>query len=656
MRRLTAAQLRASIADVLGADIVVAGRVEPDNRRSGLLAVGASFVSVTPAGFEQYDAIARSVAEQALDAARRHRLVPCEPRAQTAPDDACAESFIRAVGRRLLRRAPSEAEVAARLAVARAATNALGDFHAGLETALASFLLSPEFLFRVEAAEVDPDRPRRQRLDDASMAARLSYLLWNTTPDDELLEAAERGELVSDEGLARQVERMLASPRLEDAVRAFFSDLYDFEQIEQGLVRKDPMLFPAFSQRLIDDAREQTLRIAAQHLLDENADYRDLFTTRRSFMTRTLGLVYRVPVPAATGWQPFEFPAGGERAGLLTNPSLLALYSHPGRSSATLRGKFVREVLLCQDVPPPPGDIDFSMFADGGGDRRTARERLAAHVASPVCAGCHGLMDPIGLGLEKLDGIGAYRETENGAEIDPSGELNGRPFADAITLGEALARDPLLGPCFVQSLYKYALGRDVGGDDPFFLADLQADAAESGYRLRDALRSLVMSEAFRTTSGPLEAEDAPDTPTPAPPASPSPTPLATGSPAPQASATPRPTATPHQVTLREIQDEFFTPRCATQFCHGRQARSGGLVLESGESFANLVGVRSANPAAQAAGMPRVDPFAPDNSFLIVKLTGPPGGAYGARMPLGGTPLSEEEIDRMRSWIANGANP
>ena len=150
----------------------------------------------------------------------------------------------------------------------RDAAAALGDFYAGLETALTTLLLSPEFLFRVEVAEPDPNAPQRQRLTAASMASRLSYFLWNTTPDEELLAAAERGELVDDAGLARQVDRLLASPRLEAAVRAFFSDWYGFDEIEEGLVRKDPTLFPAFSQALINDAREQTLRVITDHLLD----------------------------------------------------------------------------------------------------------------------------------------------------------------------------------------------------------------------------------------------------------------------------------------------------------------------------------------------------------------------------------------------------
>ncbi|MBM4267446.1 MAG: DUF1588 domain-containing protein [Deltaproteobacteria bacterium] len=512
MRRLTEAQYRASVADVLGEDVEIGGRFEPDSRRDGLLAVGTSFVSVTPAGFEQYDAIARSVAEQALAPERRAALVACPPASVAAADDACASDFVRRYGRRLLRRSLADDEIARGVAVARETATALGDFYAGLEMALATLLLSPEFLFRVENSEPDPDHAGRQRFTSTAMASRLSYLLWNTAPDEDLLAAGERGDLVDDALLAAELDRLLDSPRLEDGVRVFFSDLYGFDQIRQGLVRKDATLFPAYSQALIEDAEEQTLRVVAEHLVTEDEDYRGLFTTRRSFMSRALGVVYRVPVVSGTGFEPYEFPAGSDRAGVLTHLSLLALYSHPGRSSPTLRGKFVREVLLCQDVPPPPGNIDFSMFDDpASGTRRTARDRLQAHNDNPACAGCHGLMDPIGLGLEKMDSMGASRETENGAAIDPSGQLNGVAFEDAIGLGEAMAADELVGPCFVRSFLRFAVGREVADGEGELLDYVNQRLGESGYRMRELIRLIVMSDAFRSTSGPrlaVEGEEA----------------------------------------------------------------------------------------------------------------------------------------------------
>jgi hypothetical protein len=503
MRRLTAPQYRATIADVLGEGAVAPGRFEPDQRVSGLLAVGAADVSVSPSGFEQYDAMAREVARRALDPARRGTVVPCTPRGTV--DDDCASFFLRSTGRRLLRRPVADDEVGAWTAVAREASAELGDFHAGLEIALSALLVSPGFLFRVDDTEVDPVRGG-ERFTSLAMAHRLSYLLWNSTPDEELLAAGERGELVDGAGLSAQVERLLDSPRLETAVRELFADAWGFDAIEQGLVRKDPEIFPAFSQGAILDAEEQTLRVAVEQLLALDGDYRELFTTRRSFMTRPLGILYRVPVRSPDGWEEWLFGDDDRRAGVLTHASLLALESHPGRSSPTLRGRFVREAILCQEVPPPPGNVDFSMFADEANQRRTtARERLEAHVSNPACAGCHALMDPIGLALENFDGIGVERDTENGAPIDASGTLDGDAYADAPGLGAALARHPQLGPCFVETAFRFAVGRNPVAGERDWLEWVQERFAESGFRLRPLLRTIVLGDAFRRASGPREA-------------------------------------------------------------------------------------------------------------------------------------------------------
>jgi hypothetical protein len=511
LRRLTAEQYERSIHDVLGRHITVPSRIDPDDRREGLIAVGASFAGVTPSGFEKYEAAAATIAEQALDAEHRNDLVPCEPASAASADDACATAFIEKVGRRLFRRTLTADEAQSRVVIARESATALGDFYAGLELALTSLLVSPEFLFRVEEAEPVPGNPSRMRLTSVSMASRLSYLLWNTTPDDDLLTAGESGALVDDGGLTAELERLLASPKLETGLRAIFSDLYDFKQFDDGLVRKDAELFPAYTQPMILDAKEQTLRTIVDHLAHDK-DYRGLFTTTESFMTRRLGVVYRLPVATATGWEPYVFPEETGRSGLLAHISLNALHSHPGRSSATLRGKFVREVLLCQDIPTPPANVDFSIVEDTTGELRTARERLEAHVTNEACAGCHVLTDPIGLALETFDAIGMYREEENGVPIDTSGELDGIEYADATGLGVALSEHPALGPCLARTMYRYAVGRNVEDGEEALLAELDRRFADSGYSVTELLREILMSDGFRSTSGPREVEETGDEP------------------------------------------------------------------------------------------------------------------------------------------------
>ena len=509
LRRLTAEQFVRSIHDVLGEHITVPSRVDPDDRRSGLLAVGATFAGVTPSGFEKYEAAANAVAEQALDTEHRADLVQCQPASMTSSDEECAKAFVERVGRRLFRRSLTGEELDARVTLANEAANTLGDFYAGLEIALASILVSPDFLFRVEEAEPDPANPSIMRLTSVSMAARLSYLLWNTGPDEDLIAAGENGDLVDEDRLAEQVERLLSSPKLEAGIRSFFSDLYDFKQFDDGLVRKDNTLFPVYTQTLVEEAKEQTLRTIVAHLLADK-DYRDLFTTTESFLTRRLGVAYRVPVPTADGWDSYVFSAEARRAGLLSHISFNALYSHPGRSSATLRGKFVREALLCQDIPTPPANIDFSIVEDTMGELRTARERLEAHVTNDACSGCHTLTDPIGLALESFDAIGMLRDEENGAPIDTSGELDGTAYEDAVGMGRALRDHPALGPCLVRSLYRYAAGRDTAKGEQALLALLNERFAESAYSVRELIRDVVLSDGFRTTSGPREAEEAGD--------------------------------------------------------------------------------------------------------------------------------------------------
>ncbi len=505
LRRLTAEQYERSIHDVLGSHVTVPSRIDPDDRRDGLLAVGSTFAGVTPSGLEKYEAAAATIAEQALAAEHRDALVQCQPTSLTGADDACARPFLERMGRQLFRRPLTSEELEARVAIANESARGLASFHGGLELALVSLLVSPEFLFRVEEAEDDTSNPSRQRLTSLSMASRLSYLLWNTTPDDDLLAAAERGDLVDDEALAVELERLLASPKLETGLRAIFSDLYDFRQFDDGLVRKDAALFPAYTQPMIEEAKEQTLRTIVAHLA-QDLDYRELFTTQESFLTRRLGVVYQLPVPSPSGWAPYRFPDDSGRAGLLSHISFNALHAHPGRSSATLRGNFVREVLLCQEVPAPPANIDFSIVEDTAGELRTARQRLEAHVSNEACSGCHSLTDPIGLALENFDAIGMYRQEENGAPIDSSGELDGVPYSDAIGLGTALSQHPSLGPCLVRNLYRYAVGRDAERGEEALLEALGDRFAESGYRISELLRDVLLSEGFRTTSGPREAD------------------------------------------------------------------------------------------------------------------------------------------------------
>lgn len=504
IRRLTESQYRNIIADVFGSAIVVGGRFDTPVRTAGLLAVGARNATITPSSLIQFDGMARSIASQVISEPNSRFLVPCQIKNEAEYNEACTAQFIRKFGRLLFRRPLTRDELATRVTIVRETTQALGSFGEGLASGLAGLLVSPQFLFITDVVEADPEQPDIGRLDALSIASRLSFLLWDTAPDDALLAAAENGELQTEIGLERQVERMMNSPRLKTGVRAFFSDMFEFSEF--AFLEKDSVIYPAFGVAAARDAREQTLRTITDHVITQDRDYRELFVTRKTFMTRNLGLVYRLQVTAPQGvWQPYEFPPDDPRIGIQGQLGFLALNSHPGRSSPTLRGKAIRETLLCQTVPAPPPDVDFSDFNDPTTPNKTARQRLAAHATNPACAGCHKITDPIGLAMENFDGAGQFREMEDGVLIDSRGDVDGIAFVDGSGLGPALRDNPATTACLVNRIYGYASGRTLRARDPW-IAYLEDGFAADEFRVKALLKRIATSKTFYAARPPEPVE------------------------------------------------------------------------------------------------------------------------------------------------------
>jgi len=493
-RLMTGQQYSNTIAQIFGEDISnsVAAPLPPLTRTDGLLASGAAFVGVTSDQVQQIQQAAQSVAAKVVDEQHRDFLIPCTPVSSAEADAACAAQFLRETGRLLFRRALDEAQVDELVGIAGAAAGQTEDFYAGLGLALEAMLISPAGLFIVDHSEPDPQRPGQERLDAYSLASRLSFFLWNAAPDDELLRAAESGELHTREGLERSVDRMLRSSRLEDGMTAFFDDMMAFDEFDS--LAKDPVVYPMVTGATLADAREQTLRTVIDHVITREQDYRDLFVTRSTFMSMSLAAIYGTPT--SNGWVPYEFPEDSARSGLLSQVSFLAAHSHAVRSSPTLRGKALRELFLCQKVPAPPPNVDFSALEDAG-DVATARERLEIHNTNPSCAGCHLIIDPIGLALENFDGAGRYRETENGVALDTSGELDGAVYDDFEGLTTAVRNHRKLPYCLVSRLYAYGTGGPVALKyDRDILAWFVERFSGYGYKLPDLLREMVLSRAF----------------------------------------------------------------------------------------------------------------------------------------------------------------
>ena len=492
LRRLTESQYRNSIADIFGADILVQGKFEPDRRVGGLLAASSTTLSITPAGFEGYAKIADGIASQVVDEKHRAKLISCTPKAVAAPDRECARQIIEHYGSLLFRRPLTQEDLKARLDAADSVTKQSGNFYTGLRYSLATLLSAPDFLFRTEVAL---PKGRGYTLDGYSRAARLSYLLWDSTPDAALLSAARTGALDTDAGVKTEVARLMASPRLETGMRSFFSDFLELDTL--GAITKDPTIYPKYSDEIAASAREETLRTAINLTLKNDGDVRELFTTRKTFINRSLAWIYDVPYNLDGAWMPYEFHESDGRSGIVTQVSMLSMFSHPGRSSPTKRGVALMDIFLCEPTPTPPANVDFSIVNDTNNPKlRTVRDRLNAHATTPTCASCHTHSDPIGLTLEQFDSVGERRLKDDGRDIDVSAVIAGKHFDGAGGLGQYLHDNPKVSACFVRKLYAYGVGASSEDIQTSAVRPFLDGFTAGGYRLPSLLKAIATSQKF----------------------------------------------------------------------------------------------------------------------------------------------------------------
>lgn len=489
--RLTERQYRNTLEDLFGPELPTTP-LQPDTNPYLFYSIGAASTELSELGVQRLEEAAEAVTTVVFgDAERRLQLVGCEP--STTSDD-CVAEFIARFGRLAYRRPLTGEEQSRWLAVAQDLGE--GDGWLGLKMVVAGMLQSPHFVYRVELGEPDPEHPGRMRFTNHEMATRLSYLLWNTMPDDELLDAAERGELVTEAGLQTQARRMLADPRSRAAIKAFFAQYFDLGRLD-GLTR-DPEAYPQYSPTLPDAMRTEVELLVDDFVHRRDVDVRGVFSTRRTFVNSELAALYGVEAPGATevAFVPVDLPEDGPRAGLLTLGAFLAMNAHETETSPTLRGKYLRERVLCQTVAPPPDDVDTNIPEETT-EAKTLRERLEQHRDDPACAACHAFIDPPGFLFESFDSIGAYRTLDNGYPIDSSGDIDGEPLADARDLAELLGDHELVGRCIVTQLYRHAQGRLDATEEEGALATLEALFDESGYRFGELLVALVTHDSFR---------------------------------------------------------------------------------------------------------------------------------------------------------------
>jgi hypothetical protein len=368
-------------------------------------------------------------------------------------------------------------------------------FEAGIEMALAAVLVGPEFLFRVEQDPSGIPSGTPYRVSDLELASRLSFFLWSSIPDDELLDAAEAGKLHEPAVLDRQVRRMLADGRSSALVNNFAAQWLRLRNLDS--ITPDMRLFPDFDDNLRQAFRKET-ELFFESILHEDRSVLDLLSANYTFVNERLAKHYGIPNVYGTRFRRITLDPDSWRGGLLRQGSILTVTSYATRTSPVLRGKFVLDTLL--GVPPPPPLPDVPALKDNTVDGHLAvRDRLAEHRTDAVCATCHNLMDPLGLSLEKFDAIGRRRNVEAGTAIDASGGLpDGSRFGDVNGLEAALLRRPeLFVGTFTEKLQTYALGRGVEYYDAPAVRAIVRDARAQNFRISSIILGIVKSAPFQ---------------------------------------------------------------------------------------------------------------------------------------------------------------
>ena len=428
------------------------------------------------------------------DTPSRRRIFTCRP-TSGADDEPCAKRILSALARRAYRRPVTDDEVTRLLAFYTSNREEHG-FEGGIQKALERLLVAPDFLFRVEAEPVDARAGTAYPLGDLELASRLSFFLWSSIPDDELLAVAEEGRLHEPAVLERQVRRMLADPRSTALVDNFASQWLQLDRL--GGVQPDFEVFFEFDENLRADMEQET-KLFLRSQLREDHSLMDLLTADYTFVNARLARHYGIPGVYGERFRRVTVDGGG-RPGLLGHASLLTLTAYPTRTSPVLRGKWLLDNILGMPPPPPPPDVPALQENGGGGAVLSIREQMEQHRANPACAACHRMMDPPGFALENFDAIGRWRATsEAGTPIDASGTLvDGSVVEGATSLRDALLRNEVsVMRTVTEKLLTYALGRGIEYYDQPAIRQIVAAAAHDDYRWSSIILELVESMPFQ---------------------------------------------------------------------------------------------------------------------------------------------------------------
>jgi len=511
LRRLTHSQYNNTVRDLLGDYSRPADRFPPEDFVNGFKNQLRT-QGIPPMLAGVYSASAEKLALNAFRAGDVNGLVPCKP--TSARDAKCRDQFVKRFGLRAFRRPLTDPELRRYAALFNGQATKSGKFLEGARVVVEGMLQSPKFLFHAESG---PDGQFR----DYEVASRLAYFLWDTMPDERLFDAAAKGELRTRQDLERVARTMLAQPSARQAADEFFAQWLRFDRVIGSV--KDRRRYPEFTPELAAMMVHET-RTLLGSLVWNDGNFMEAFTADYSFLNSDLARLYGVPAPSGE-FELVKFPAGAKRAGIIGQASFLTSTAGPVETSPTARGIFIREQLLCQHVPNPPPGVNTEVPEPTPEKPLPMRDRMQVHMESPMCSGCHRLMDPIGFGLENYDAVGRWRDAEliefgTGRSstkkvelpIDSKGEIAGianSSFTEPVQIGRVLATSRACQECVVKQAFRFGFGRPETRSDRDTVKEAFTAFRESGFKFKELLVALVRSPQF------LDGLDEKSQPTPA---------------------------------------------------------------------------------------------------------------------------------------------
>ena len=506
VRRLNRNEYNNVIRDLMHVDFKPAKDFPPDDSGHGFDNI-ADVLSVSTLLLEKYLSAAEKIAEQAIavpalgKSLQRALLTDFQKQyfRYPIPSDnrrRIAEDFVQTFMRRAYRREVTKEEVKSVLVLAKQAVDDSGSFEEGVRLAVQAVLISPHFLFRWEL-DVAPDNPGEIRsLNEFELASRLSFFMWSSQPDDQLLAFAHKGHLRKN--LRQEVGRMLKDSKAESFVENFAGQWLQLRNLD--VFQPDKKLFPSFTIELRNDMRRETEMLFA-HVIRGNRSALELLAANYSFLNDRLALHYGIKNVQGEHFRPVSL-RGTERGGILGHASILTITSDPNRTSPVKRGKYVLENILGTPLSPPPPNVPKLQSA--GANTGTLREQMILHRANAVCASCHEKMDPIGFAFENYDAIGRYRTQDNGKPIDATGKLTtGESFNNATELRHILTtkKRDFFTRCLTEKMLTYALGRGLEYYDKRTVDNIVGRLQKNGYKFNELIHGIVTSLPFDMKRG-----------------------------------------------------------------------------------------------------------------------------------------------------------